>query len=81
MLATGGEIEIGFIICSGSEQVGDFFFSYRPDSGGATVDLLPTVWAAIRQKRIFKAVMAGIAEIVIQVCSPQSSSEYSSSPR
>lgn len=81
MLATGGEIELGFIICSGTEQVSHFFFGCRPDSGGAAVDLFPTVGAAIRQRRIFKAVMAGITEIVIQECSPQSLSGYSSSPR
>ena len=71
MLATGGEIELGFIICSGTEQVGYFLFGCQPHCRGAAVDLFPTVGAAIRQRRIFKAVMAGIAEIVIQVFSPR----------
>ena len=31
---------------------------------------LPTVWTAIGQRGAFKAVMAGIAVIEIQVCSP-----------
>ena len=32
---------------------------------------LPTVWATIGQRGTFEAVMAGIAVIEIQVCSPQ----------
>ena len=40
------------------------------------VDLLPAVQAAIRQSRILKAVMAGIAEIVIQVFSPHSVQDF-----
>lgn len=81
MLATGGEIELGFIICSGTEQVSYFFFGCRPDSGGAAMDLFPTVGTAIRHRIGFKAVTTGIAVIVIQECSPQSLSGYSSSPR
>ena len=71
MLATGGEIELGFIICSGTEQVGYFLFGCRPYCRGAAVDLFSTVGAAIRQRVRFKAVMAGITEIVIQVFSPR----------
>ena len=72
MLATGGEIELGFIICSGAEQVGDFLIRGRPDSRILAPLCFSAVWTAVRQRRIFKAVMAGIAEIVIQVCSPHS---------
>ena len=78
MLATGGEIELGFIICSGTEQVSDFLFGCRPDCGMLVPLYFSTVRAAIRQRDAFKAVTTGIAEIVIQMCSPQSSSGYSS---
>ena len=71
MLATGGEIELGFILCSGTEQVSDFLFSCRPDSGMLVPLYFSAVQAAVGQGRIFKAVMTGIAEIVIQMCSPQ----------
>ena len=81
MLATGGEIELGFILCSGTEQVGDFLLSCRPDSGMLAPLCFSAVGAAVRQRGAFKAVMTGIAEIVIQMCSPQSSSGDSSSPR
>ena len=81
MLATGGEIEFGFILCSGTEQVSDFFFGCRPDSGMLAPLCFSAVRAAIEQRGAFKAVMAGIAVIEIQMCSPQSSSGYSSSPR
>ena len=59
------------IICSGTEQIGDFLLSCRPDSGIFMEHSLPTVWATIGQRGAFKAVMTGIAEIVIQMCSPQ----------
>ena len=71
MLATGGEIELGFIICSGTEQVSDFLFGCRPDCGILVPLCFSAVRAAIGRGRIFKAVVAGIAEIVIQMCSPQ----------
>lgn len=63
MLATGGEIELGVIICSGTEQVSYFLFGCLPHCRGAAVDLFPTVGAAVRQRVRFKAVMAGITEI------------------
>ena len=72
MLATGGEIELGFILCSGTEQVSDFFFGCRPDSGMLAPLCFSAVRAAIEQRGAFKAVMAGIAVIEIQMCSPRS---------
>lgn len=59
------------IICSGTEQVSDFLFGCRPDCGILVPLCFPTIGAAIRQRGTFKAVVAGIAEIVIQMCSPQ----------
>ena len=53
------------IICSGTEQVGYFLFGCQPHCRGVAVDLFPTVGAAIRQRRIFKAVMAGITIVHI----------------
>lgn len=53
------------IFCPDAEQVSHFFFGCWPHSRGAAVDLFPTVWAAIRHRIGFKAVMAGITIVHI----------------
>lgn len=53
------------IICSGTEQVTDFLFSGRPHSRIPAPLCFPAVWTAVRQRRIFKAVMAGITIVHI----------------
>lgn len=64
------------IICSSKEQVGDFFIRSQTDCGIFMELSLPTIGAAVGQRGAFKAVVAGIAVIEIQVCSPRSFSVF-----
>ena len=61
-----------FVIFSCAQQIGDFLFRCQPDSGGVIPMSFPTVRAAVGHTICLKAVVAGITEIVVQVCSPRS---------